>query len=246
VRLAIDDFGTGYSSSLSYLQRFPIDVLKIDKSFVDGVARGGSDAALARTIVALGDALALRTVAEGAPPWGRACRRASRWCPARRSTLGAAPALGRAGRAAGHLAPTTTSAARYKLDAQSRGFTASPGGRAAAGALGVPRRRAGERARRRSGELRPAPARARARVELLSGTASLLGPNSLGGAVNLVTQRGDGAPSARSSSAAARTAYSGEGPSAGLARGWSYYAGGGYDATRGWRQSRPRGSTTAS
>jgi diguanylate cyclase (GGDEF)-like protein/PAS domain S-box-containing protein len=64
VRLAIDDFGTGYSS-LSYLQRFPVDVLKIDKAFVDGVARGGSDAALARAIIALGDSLGLRTVAEG-------------------------------------------------------------------------------------------------------------------------------------------------------------------------------------
>ncbi len=49
----------------SYLQKFPVDVLKIDKAFVDHVARGGSDAALARTIVALGDMLALRTVAEG-------------------------------------------------------------------------------------------------------------------------------------------------------------------------------------
>jgi diguanylate cyclase (GGDEF)-like protein/PAS domain S-box-containing protein len=64
VRLAIDDFGTGYSS-LSYLQRFPVDVLKIDKSFVDGVASGGSPAALARTIIALGETLSLGTVAEG-------------------------------------------------------------------------------------------------------------------------------------------------------------------------------------
>jgi diguanylate cyclase (GGDEF)-like protein/PAS domain S-box-containing protein len=64
VRLAIDDFGTGYSS-LSYLQRFPIDILKIDKSFVEGVVRGGNQAALARTIISLGDSLALRTVAEG-------------------------------------------------------------------------------------------------------------------------------------------------------------------------------------
>jgi diguanylate cyclase (GGDEF)-like protein len=64
VRLAIDDFGTGYSS-LRYLQQFPVDVLKIDKSFVDGVARGGHDAALARTIVSLADMLALRAVAEG-------------------------------------------------------------------------------------------------------------------------------------------------------------------------------------
>jgi diguanylate cyclase (GGDEF)-like protein len=64
VGLAIDDFGTGYSS-LSYLQRFPIDVLKIDKSFVDRVAGTGRGAALARTIVALGDSLGMLTVAEG-------------------------------------------------------------------------------------------------------------------------------------------------------------------------------------
>ncbi|HEY0778910.1 MAG TPA: bifunctional diguanylate cyclase/phosphodiesterase, partial [Gemmatirosa sp.] len=64
VRLAVDDFGTGYSS-LAYLHRFPIDVLKLDKTFVDGVARGGRDAVLARTIVTLGATMQLRTVAEG-------------------------------------------------------------------------------------------------------------------------------------------------------------------------------------
>ena len=64
VRLAIDDFGTGYSS-LSYLQRFPVDILKIDRAFVEGVSRGGSDAALARTIITLGQTLGLQTVAEG-------------------------------------------------------------------------------------------------------------------------------------------------------------------------------------
>lgn len=64
VHIAVDDFGTGYSS-LSYLQQFPVDVLKIDKAFVDGVARGGADAALARTIIALGQTRGLRTVAEG-------------------------------------------------------------------------------------------------------------------------------------------------------------------------------------
>jgi len=64
VRLAIDDFGTGYSS-LSYLQKFPVDILKIDRAFVDGVARGDAEAALARTIIALGHTLGLRTVAEG-------------------------------------------------------------------------------------------------------------------------------------------------------------------------------------
>jgi|GEM_PF-917389 len=64
VQLAIDDFGTGYSS-LSYLQRFPIDVLKVDKAFIEGVELPGSDGALARTILALGEMMKVRTLAEG-------------------------------------------------------------------------------------------------------------------------------------------------------------------------------------
>jgi diguanylate cyclase (GGDEF)-like protein/PAS domain S-box-containing protein len=64
VRLAIDDFGTGYSS-LSYLQRFPIDILKIAKPFVDDVGIPSTDPALARAIIALGETLCLRTIAEG-------------------------------------------------------------------------------------------------------------------------------------------------------------------------------------
>jgi EAL domain-containing protein (putative c-di-GMP-specific phosphodiesterase class I) len=64
VRLAIDDFGTGYSS-LSYLQQFPVDILKIDRSFTNGLNRGPNEDALARTIIALGDLLTLRTIAEG-------------------------------------------------------------------------------------------------------------------------------------------------------------------------------------
>lgn len=64
VRFAIDDFGMG-SSSLGYLQGMAVDMLKIDRAFVQGVTRGGSQTALARTIVALGKALSLTTVAEG-------------------------------------------------------------------------------------------------------------------------------------------------------------------------------------
>lgn len=64
VRLAVDDFGTGYSS-LSYLQQFPVDILKIDRSFTSGLTRGPNQDALARTIIALGDLLTLRTIAEG-------------------------------------------------------------------------------------------------------------------------------------------------------------------------------------
>jgi len=64
VRLALDDFGTGYSS-LSYLRRFPIDTLKIDKSFIDGVATSTEACAVAAAIVQLGQTLRMEVVAEG-------------------------------------------------------------------------------------------------------------------------------------------------------------------------------------
>ncbi|GIE54495.1 hypothetical protein Ani05nite_80290 [Amorphoplanes nipponensis] len=64
VRLAIDDFGTGYSS-LAYLRRFPIDIIKIDKSFVDDVGDVPAAAALTLGIIQLGQALHLSTIAEG-------------------------------------------------------------------------------------------------------------------------------------------------------------------------------------
>ena len=64
VRIAIDDFGTGYSS-LSLLQKFPIHRLKIDKSFVSGVADDQSARSLVRTIIAMGESLGLDMVAEG-------------------------------------------------------------------------------------------------------------------------------------------------------------------------------------
>jgi diguanylate cyclase (GGDEF)-like protein len=64
VRLAIDDFGTGYSS-LGYLRRFPIDILKVDRSFVDGIGRNSEASALAAAVVDIGRTLNLDTVAEG-------------------------------------------------------------------------------------------------------------------------------------------------------------------------------------
>jgi len=64
VRLAIDDFGVGYSS-LSYLHRFPIDILKIDRAFISRLTEQDGGPELARAVVMLGTTLGLETVAEG-------------------------------------------------------------------------------------------------------------------------------------------------------------------------------------
>ena len=64
VRLAIDDFGTGYSS-LSYLRELPIDVLKIDKSFVDGIGTSEQRLALVEGIIRIARTLHLNVIAEG-------------------------------------------------------------------------------------------------------------------------------------------------------------------------------------
>jgi diguanylate cyclase (GGDEF)-like protein len=64
VRIAIDDFGTGYSS-LAYLQRFPVDALKIDRSFISSMGQDPEGEALIRTLVQLGKSLSIETLAEG-------------------------------------------------------------------------------------------------------------------------------------------------------------------------------------
>jgi EAL domain-containing protein (putative c-di-GMP-specific phosphodiesterase class I) len=79
VRLALDDFGTGYSS-LAYLKRFPVDALKIDRSFVAGLGRDPVDTALVGAVVTLGHALGLQVVAEGVATAGHAARLAALGC----------------------------------------------------------------------------------------------------------------------------------------------------------------------
>ncbi|KAA5602724.1 sensor domain-containing phosphodiesterase [Blastochloris sulfoviridis] len=92
VRIALDDFGTGYSS-LAHLKRFPVDVLKIDQSFVRDMETDPEDAVIARTIVRLAHSLDLKVVAEGIETEGQLARLRRMGCDHGQGFLIARPAL---------------------------------------------------------------------------------------------------------------------------------------------------------
>ena len=89
--VSLDDFGTGYSS-LSYLKLFPIDELKIDRSFVTDVSRGGRHEAIAASVIALGREFGLRVVAEGVETAEQSAFLLAHGCPNQQGYLFARPA----------------------------------------------------------------------------------------------------------------------------------------------------------
>ncbi len=90
VRLAIDDFGTGYSS-LAYLQQFPVDSLKIDRSFISGMTKSDEGDALIHTLIQLGKAMHLETLAEGIEECGQLTQLQAESCDVGQGFLFARP-----------------------------------------------------------------------------------------------------------------------------------------------------------
>jgi diguanylate cyclase (GGDEF)-like protein len=93
VRIAIDDFGTGYSS-LAYLRQFPVDTLKIDRSFVASISDSGASKALIHTLVQLGKSLGLETLAEGIETTEQYCQLERERCDLGQGFLFARPLAG--------------------------------------------------------------------------------------------------------------------------------------------------------
>jgi diguanylate cyclase (GGDEF)-like protein/PAS domain S-box-containing protein len=106
VSVVVDDFGTGYSS-LAYLKRFPIDTLKIDRSFVSGLPEDAGDRALCRAVLDLGRGLGMEVVAEGVETRGQAKMLKEGRCPLAQGYF-----FGRPGEAASLSPRATTSSAR--------------------------------------------------------------------------------------------------------------------------------------
>ena len=92
VKLYLDDFGTGYSS-LAYLQRFPVDALKIDRSFVDDMTKDESSAELVRTVINMAQNLGLQVVAEGVETEAQLSALRKLGCPQAQGFLFAKPLL---------------------------------------------------------------------------------------------------------------------------------------------------------
>ena len=111
VSIAIDDFGTGYSS-LGYLRQFPVDQLKIDRSFINGMADSPESTVLIHTMVALAHALGLGTVAEGIEESSQLADAARPGLPARAGLPRVAPGRGRRRSSSCSTAPRSSSRSR--------------------------------------------------------------------------------------------------------------------------------------